>query len=374
MHIEKYKAKQVSSLTAHDERSCEYHSNEKIDPDKSRLNYNFINEDSLNRYNQIMSEVSCLKRDDVNTLVSIAITLPDKVPAERSTEFFKHCFDFLTERYGKHNNLVSAWVHKDESSDHLHFKFVPVYWNAKKQKKSVSFDKVMPRKEYQSIHKDLEKFIRDKMRIEQAILNGATANGNRTITELKMDSLIQEKNQLEIQVQSIENKLNEFRSATNKIEIKKVRNAPAPEVKKIPLFQEEYVKKSQYDQLAKNYNKINNERIDFANANQAAEAQIKALERQNKTLGSSTLVKEKKQLESENLKLRSELIITRSDLEQAVTHLKWYEAFYQAVLKSFKELLPNALESILKYLPEQHRHKIQRDLKPQPSRSIEFDR
>lgn len=364
MNIEKYKSGQVGGLIAHDERVCDNHTNEKINPDKLHLNYNLIQEDSLKRYHDIMGEVSCLKRADVNTLVGIAITLPRNVPGDRSEEFFQHCYNFLADRYGKQGNIVSAWIHRDETTDHLHFKFVPVYWNEKKKQLAVSFDKVMPRKEYQTIHKDLEKFIHKHMGIEQAILNGATVNGNKTITELKLETLNEEKNQLENQVKSIEKRFDEIIVEANKIDIKKPKKLAPPEIKKIPFLPEEYVKKTKYDQIANELNKTNEEKMSLANANKALQAKNNALESQNKSLGSSTLVKHKKALESDNLRLRSELNLVRNDLEQATAHLQWYEKFYQAVLQSFKDLGPDIFKKVFSHFPEQQQKRLQRDLQP----------
>lgn len=41
--------------------------------------------------------------------------------------FFRLCYDFLAQRYGGEQNVVTATVHRDESGEsHLHFCFVPV--------------------------------------------------------------------------------------------------------------------------------------------------------------------------------------------------------------------------------------------------------
>lgn len=49
----------------------------------------------------------------------------DRITAEQQKQFFADCTDFFSERYGK-ENVVSAVVHLDESTPHLHFNLMPV--------------------------------------------------------------------------------------------------------------------------------------------------------------------------------------------------------------------------------------------------------
>lgn len=53
--------------------------------------------------------------------------LSDSPPmqADRSRQFFQDAYDFLAERYGR-ENVISATVHLDEATPHMHFNFVPV--------------------------------------------------------------------------------------------------------------------------------------------------------------------------------------------------------------------------------------------------------
>ncbi len=347
VHIEKFKAGQVAGLILHDDRHGENHSNEQIDPSRSYLNYNLIEQPGLQKYEQIMSDVFCLKRADVNTLVSIAITLPERVPGDRAEEFFQHCYNFLAERYGKHDNIVSAWVHNDESTPHMHFKFVPVYWNEKKQQRAISFDKVVPRKEYQTIHLDLENHIKNQFGIEGLILNGATANGNKTITELKVESLKEKERQLEVKVQKIESRLDSVHTAAATAKQIKPKKAPEPEIKKIPLVKDAFVSLSQYNELKEAYDALGDRYAKTYNGLQAAEVKIKVLEDEVATSKQSFL---------QTLKLQGEF-------KRTTERLEWFEGFYKATINYLKERLPEALERFVSQLPEQLQGKLRRDLK-----------
>lgn len=50
---------------------------------------------------------------------------PSIVDSEITDEFFYKIYRFLANRYGR-KNVVSAFVHLDEISPHIHFAFVPV--------------------------------------------------------------------------------------------------------------------------------------------------------------------------------------------------------------------------------------------------------
>ena len=47
---------------------------------------------------------------------------PDR---DRTKEFFRDAYEFLADRYGR-ENVISATVHMDEQTPHMHFNFVPV--------------------------------------------------------------------------------------------------------------------------------------------------------------------------------------------------------------------------------------------------------
>ena len=72
-----------------------------------------------------MKHLDLERRKDINVMIDWVITLPDDVPPEKAREFFESVYEFNSERYGT-ENVISAWVHMDESTPHMHFAFVPV--------------------------------------------------------------------------------------------------------------------------------------------------------------------------------------------------------------------------------------------------------
>lgn len=202
MHIDKAKAGQVIGLILHDERGCQNHTNEKIDPERSYLNYNLCEGKALANYHKRMDEVYMRKNKNANTLILITNTLPKEVPEERREEFFQHSHDYFSLVFGE-KNIISDWVHGDETSWHQHLKIIPVYWNEKHQRETVSFDEVVPRSVYKHSHKALQKYLEEKMGIPVPILNGATAGGNKTIQELKAEDLKRENEELKQQNENL---------------------------------------------------------------------------------------------------------------------------------------------------------------------------
>ncbi|CRH27334.1 Plasmid recombination enzyme [Chlamydia trachomatis] len=189
-HVAKYTRGAVNGLSNHIDRKTENHSNQDIDISKSDLNYDLCekNGDMLQRFNQRLSEVYCMNRKDVKASADWLVTLPkeldDKSPAEQR-QFFEATKEFLDDRYGKENN-ISAMVHMDETQPHMHYAFVPVVYDEKKEREKVSAKLVLNRQDLQSFHEDLDKDLKSRIPqiYERGVVNGQTV-GVETVEELK---------------------------------------------------------------------------------------------------------------------------------------------------------------------------------------------
>ena len=225
-HIAKATSKQVPALLAHDERTCENHTNEKIQPEKSKYNHNYIIKPALQRYNDIIKDTYVLNRKDVNTLVMITVTLPKDVKKEDVAKFFNVTSKFLSDIFTL-SSTVSSIIHFDETTPHLHFKAVPRYWNEKKGRYQVSFDKVCPRAFYRDFHKNLSKFVEISLGYPVSIENGATKSGNKSIEQLKNETKIKE---TEIKLENLKSKVNNLTDNKNQLE-DKISNLQSKEIK-----------------------------------------------------------------------------------------------------------------------------------------------
>lgn len=187
-HVEKFTRANIGHALNHDSRregDGVNRSNEKIDKSRTHLNYNLAThgENPIDRINRRTSEVKCLKRDNVNVMCSWMLTLPKDFDGDEKA-FFEEGYRFMANRYGE-ENVISAWVHKDETTPHMHFKFVPVVDGKNGEK--VSAKECCNRQDLRTFHVDLKEHLENALQCPCNVLNGATAGGNKTIAHMKAE-------------------------------------------------------------------------------------------------------------------------------------------------------------------------------------------
>ena len=197
MNCEKFTRNQSGNILVHCDRSDpnRTYKNQKIDHSKTYLNYNLAPEHKGMTDYEFMKkrceEFKVLKRKDVNWLVSWVITMPTDYKGNKAL-FFREAYNFMENRYGK-DNVVSAYVHLDETSPHMHFCFVPVIFDKKKQEYKVNAKQCINKVELKQIHPEMQEYLENKLQTKVNILNGATAEGNKTIDQLKKEEKIKQK-------------------------------------------------------------------------------------------------------------------------------------------------------------------------------------
>lgn len=213
-HVAKYTAAAVGHLCNHYGRSEDMEKsayvirgNENIDPSRTHLNYDLAPHregSQLDRLHQRLSEVKVQKRADVNVLCDWVVTAPKDLPSTEHKKFFEESYAFLTQRYGA-ENVVSSYVHMDETTPHMHFAFVPVKHVLKggKEYDKVSAKEVITRRDLQTFHTDLDAHLERTMGHEVHVLNGATKNGNRSIAELRRESATERLKEVDVKVAKI---------------------------------------------------------------------------------------------------------------------------------------------------------------------------
>ena len=131
LRFAKHKGGASKALSAHHERTKEvYASNPDIDAERTKQNYHLVT--PRWSYEQEIKHrirmAGCRVRKDsvkfVDTLVTVSPEFAEAHEAEM-LEYFNHAFDFLKERVGE-ENIISAVVHMDEKTPHLHLCFVPL--------------------------------------------------------------------------------------------------------------------------------------------------------------------------------------------------------------------------------------------------------
>ncbi len=149
------------------------------------------------------------------------ITKPKDLPEKESERFFETAYKFLENRYGK-DNVISSYVHLDETSPHMHFAFVPVAFDVKKKRLTVSAKMKVCKTDLQTLHPDLTKAMFLEFGYDVKVENGATKEGNITIAQLKeqtkhAEELAKENALLKEQNSSLANDLMRIDKAINDV-------------------------------------------------------------------------------------------------------------------------------------------------------------
>lgn len=133
LRFQKRKAGGVAACERHNERKKEaYKSNPDIDVERSKNNYHLVPPPRYTykkEINRMVAEAGCKVRKDsvlmVETLITASPEFMNSLPPEEQKEYFSMALDFLAERVGK-QNILSAVVHMDEKTPHMHLSFVPI--------------------------------------------------------------------------------------------------------------------------------------------------------------------------------------------------------------------------------------------------------
>mgnify|MGYP003538273850 CR=1 FL=1 len=210
LHIEKYTRSAVGHILAHNEPTKARAQRENVDETLTHYNYNLVKGKGIDNLKKVLSfpNVRYSKRKDLNVMCSCVVSMPDNLPIERQREFFELTFQFLNNRYN--SPCVSAYVHLfDEPSakPHLHYDFVPLVRDEKNNGFKVCAKELITRKDLQTLHTDFKRFIDNCMGLDLEILNGSTSNGNKTILELKTQTLKDEIERLEKVKKQVQNEI-----------------------------------------------------------------------------------------------------------------------------------------------------------------------
>jgi hypothetical protein len=196
-HNAKYSRGAMGHMLDHYDRT-HGSSTSKINEDLTYLNYNLAAEQqSLNQLEFIhkrLGEVKLQNRKDVNVLCDWIVTAPKELTEQEHSLFFKETFHFLQKRYGA-ENTVSAYVHMDETTPHMHYAFIPVTKDKKKGGYKVSAKEVITLKDLQTFHPQLSAHLNEVFGRDIGILNGETSLGNQTVQQLREGEQIKKEQQ-----------------------------------------------------------------------------------------------------------------------------------------------------------------------------------
>ena len=132
LRFAKYKGPEISNIEAHNERTKEnYASNPDIDKSRSHLNFHLITPEQKYRAEaeRQIKEVGCRTRSDSVRVVEALVTAsPEFFKGKKKGEvkaYFQEALDFI-QQHQDPKTIISAVVHMDEKTPHMHLSFVPL--------------------------------------------------------------------------------------------------------------------------------------------------------------------------------------------------------------------------------------------------------
>lgn len=132
MRMEKRKLGAVGRICNHHERlKAEYKSNPDIDASRTHLNYHIAKPKAKYRQSVLdrIEQVGAKRRKDSVVMQDCFVgATPDWIKqksTEEQKEYFNYAYCFFEENFKK-ENIISAVVHLDEATPHMHLCFVPI--------------------------------------------------------------------------------------------------------------------------------------------------------------------------------------------------------------------------------------------------------
>ena len=132
LRFAKYKGPEIGHIESHNERTKEkYASNPDIDTSRSHLNFHLVSPERKYRAEaeKQIAEAGCRTRSDSVRVVEALVTAsPEFFKGKKKSEvkaYFTVALDFIQKHRSK-DTIISAVVHMDEKTPHMHLCFVPL--------------------------------------------------------------------------------------------------------------------------------------------------------------------------------------------------------------------------------------------------------
>ena len=180
LRFAKYKGPTISRIEAHNERTKEFYaSNPDIKTELSKYNFHLVKPSGKYREeaNRLIRENGCKARKDSVRMVETLITASPEFFAGKKLrevrEFFEHALEFLKTKQAE-ETFLSAVVHVDEKTPHMHLCFVPITADGRLSAKEIVGNKKKLTQWQDDFWSYMVKFYPDLERGESASKTGRT--------------------------------------------------------------------------------------------------------------------------------------------------------------------------------------------------------
>lgn len=196
---EKYTKDEMIQLSPHNERFKKKYSNQNIDMSKTYQNYHLkkpIENGYLKEYKRLIKQNNIYQGQvHKNSIYACEVICTsdsaffDKIGQEKTKQYFKDCYDFIAKYKGLgEENIITAVVHMDEETPHMHLVYIPVVNSKDKQgnpiRKVSASDFWKGKDSYKKLQDQFYKYITEKgFELERGKLN--EDNPHRKMKDLK---------------------------------------------------------------------------------------------------------------------------------------------------------------------------------------------
>lgn len=143
---EKLTRAEVNGKGTHNDRKSKCHTNKDIDPTRTHLNY-YIKKNNYTytkEFDKLRKEHNLAGHLRENSIIMCQMIFTsdqeffDRIGEEETKRYFDECYKFICnyKNLGE-ENIISAVVHLDEGTPHLHLMFVPVVHSKDKENKPI---------------------------------------------------------------------------------------------------------------------------------------------------------------------------------------------------------------------------------------------
>lgn len=240
LRFAKYKGPEISNIEAHNERTKEkYASNPDVDTSRSHLNFHLITPEQKYRAEaeRQIKDAGCRTRSDSVRVVEALVTAtPEFFKGKKKDEikaYFQEALDFIKQNQNP-ETIISAVVHMDEKTPHMHLCFVPLTEDGRLSAKDIMGNKKKLAWWQDEFWKHMVKKFPDLERGESASLTGRDHIPPRVFKE--MTRLTKQKSKLEDLLTGI----NPFNAKSRAEEICKILDTYIPSVEKMDTLLRKY--------------------------------------------------------------------------------------------------------------------------------------
>lgn len=249
-------ASDITGMQIHERRERKHsNSNPDIDPTRTHLNYSLCDRSIGKTFNQTIDDIiekeytsSRKIRKDAVRMCKIMFTSDseffERLTPDQQRDYFQSCYNWATNRYGE-QNIISAVVHMDEKTPHMHLNFVPLVEDVNKKTGEIittlNVHKAVGSgsRAFQKIQDDFYQSVGKRFGLERGsradLENGEKPRRHQKVAEYKASTNYyqQQKNALESDVQALQERFDDLSDILHTEPQNAVESVPVPSMAKL---------------------------------------------------------------------------------------------------------------------------------------------